>query len=405
MSDSVGCGAAGADSCPGSSRSTPITPRSSSSAWRAVERSSSAVSRTFSGGRSGWTSSAPACSAISEIRWASTSCISRAIRVRSAMPDPVGVQTLIGLGAQGTLAQGEQELASGPDEHAPGGRRERERGDQQDHRERVGRGAVDGEDQQRTGSTAQRRAAPAGRCGARRGRTARGARRGWPRSRTPPARHRPARRRAASAAATTARGRPATRRRRRRPAAGSTTARRCRAVPGSGRAPRARRRGGTRRRRRPVAAGPRTDRVRLGRIDRCQQRLRRQLLGREPAWPGHDPSVEAGARAGHRRKSDATATKGGAGRVRTSAFPTSGRSPPADVQGTRPLDRRLIAVRAPASAGPPSTAQENRHDQSRSGNDVAAKRPERHRCRGHSCRCRASTCCGSAIWWWPSDSP
>ena len=85
MSDSVGCGAGGAGSWPGSSRSTPITLRSSSSAWRAVERSSSAVSRTFAGGRSGRTSSPPACNASSEIRWASTSCISRAIRVRSAI--------------------------------------------------------------------------------------------------------------------------------------------------------------------------------------------------------------------------------------------------------------------------------------------------------------------------------
>ena len=38
----------------------------------------------------------------------------------------------------------------------------------------------------------------------------------------------------------------------------------------------------------PVASRPRTDRVRLGRIDRCQQRRRHQLLGPEPARPGHD---------------------------------------------------------------------------------------------------------------------
>ena len=44
-------------------------------------------------------------------------------------PGPVLVQPLVGLGAQGTLAQGEQKLASGPDEHPPGGGGEHERGD------------------------------------------------------------------------------------------------------------------------------------------------------------------------------------------------------------------------------------------------------------------------------------
>ena len=40
-------------------------------------------------------------------------------------PRTVGVQALLGLGAQGTLAQREEELTSGPDEHSPRGGRER----------------------------------------------------------------------------------------------------------------------------------------------------------------------------------------------------------------------------------------------------------------------------------------
>ena len=46
MSDSVGCGAADGVSSADGLRSSPITLLSSSSAWRAVTRISSAVSRT-----------------------------------------------------------------------------------------------------------------------------------------------------------------------------------------------------------------------------------------------------------------------------------------------------------------------------------------------------------------------
>ena len=124
-----------------------MTPRSSSRAWRAVERSSSAVSRTFAGGRSGRTSRAPACNASSEIRWASTSCISRAIRVRSAIRARSSCRRWSASARSGPLAQGEQKLPPGPDEHPPGGDGEHERDDPHEHRHRVGGGAVDGEEQ------------------------------------------------------------------------------------------------------------------------------------------------------------------------------------------------------------------------------------------------------------------
>ena len=67
----------------GSARSTPITARSSSSAWWALSRITPAARAISSAGRSGRSSNAPACRLTSEIRWASTSCISRAIRSRS----------------------------------------------------------------------------------------------------------------------------------------------------------------------------------------------------------------------------------------------------------------------------------------------------------------------------------
>ena len=52
-------------------------------AWCALARITAAARATSSGGASGRNSSAPACRLSSEIRCASTSCISRAIRVRS----------------------------------------------------------------------------------------------------------------------------------------------------------------------------------------------------------------------------------------------------------------------------------------------------------------------------------
>ena len=78
----VGCGASTV--CPvASSRSTPSTPRRSVSASCAFSRITAALSRISSAVRSSRKLSAPACIEIWEIRWASTSCISRAIRARS----------------------------------------------------------------------------------------------------------------------------------------------------------------------------------------------------------------------------------------------------------------------------------------------------------------------------------
>ena len=74
------------------SRSTPITSRSSSSAAAADSRTTPAVASISAGGASGRYSSAPACRLSSEIRWARTSCISRAIRSRSAAARLLGAQ-------------------------------------------------------------------------------------------------------------------------------------------------------------------------------------------------------------------------------------------------------------------------------------------------------------------------
>ncbi len=60
---------------------------------------------------------------------------------------------------------------------------------------------------------------------------------------------------------------------------------------------------------RPVAAGPRTGRFRSARFIGCQLRCRRRLLGRDRAMPGHERSVEPSEQNGHRRKSTTTATK------------------------------------------------------------------------------------------------
>ena len=84
MSATVGCGAGGATSVEPSSWSTPMTSRSSSSAWRAAVRMSAAVCSISAGGRSDRICRAPAWRVISDTRWATTSCISRAMRARSA---------------------------------------------------------------------------------------------------------------------------------------------------------------------------------------------------------------------------------------------------------------------------------------------------------------------------------
>ena len=81
----VGCGAF--ISSPASSRSTPSTPRRSVSASWALAWMTPALSRISSALRSSRKASAPACIEIWEIRWARTSCISRAIRSRSLLRD------------------------------------------------------------------------------------------------------------------------------------------------------------------------------------------------------------------------------------------------------------------------------------------------------------------------------
>ena len=60
----------------------------------------------------------------------------------------VFVQTLIGLRPQGALPQFKKKLASGSDEHPPGGDGEGQWSDLQQHRHRVGGRTVDGEEQQ-----------------------------------------------------------------------------------------------------------------------------------------------------------------------------------------------------------------------------------------------------------------
>ena len=302
MSRSVGCGAAGAALVPAFSRSTPITPRSSSSAWRAVARSRAAVSRT---------------------------CVRRQVRthlepagVQRHQGDPVGehvvhlardpgplghprlllVQLLIGLGPQGPLAQRQQQLASGPDEHAPRGGGERQRHDQQHHRERDRSSGCRRRRRGRTGSTARRPARWAGPGDARPGTTARGARRGSRRSRSSRARDTRARRRPAIGAATTARGRPAT------PAATST------AIwvvdSGSGlscssglrkSAPRttaSRNASASTARSRPAWL---RRQIRQGQV--VGRRRRPRQRGPRPARQGHDLTVDLHRRGGHRRKS------------------------------------------------------------------------------------------------------
>ena len=95
-----------------SSRSTPITSRRSSQRLVGARADRRRRARAISsGGASGRNSSAPACMLSSEIRWASTSCISRAIRARSCGCGLLDAQLLLGLGALGALAQRQHELA------------------------------------------------------------------------------------------------------------------------------------------------------------------------------------------------------------------------------------------------------------------------------------------------------
>ena len=62
-----------------------MTSRSSLNAWCTPARTTPAARESCSGGESGRYSNAPAYVATRESRWASTSCISRAIRVRSSI--------------------------------------------------------------------------------------------------------------------------------------------------------------------------------------------------------------------------------------------------------------------------------------------------------------------------------
>ena len=102
-----------------SSRSTPSTSRSSwraSLAWPWIWPS---PSRSRSPSRSSRKARAPACMETWVMRWASTSCISRAMRARSverACDDP---QLLLELGALGAGAQAPDDLAPRADVEAP----------------------------------------------------------------------------------------------------------------------------------------------------------------------------------------------------------------------------------------------------------------------------------------------
>ena len=85
--------------------------------------SRAALSRISSASRSVRNASAPACIEIWEIRWASTSCISRAITRAFGGAGLAHPQLLLGLGPLGAVAQGPEQLAARPDVHAPGGDR------------------------------------------------------------------------------------------------------------------------------------------------------------------------------------------------------------------------------------------------------------------------------------------
>ena len=110
-SASVGRGRSSGSS-PGSLRSTPITSRRSSSAAWALVRITPAARAISSWEAPGANSRLPACMLRSEMRCASTSCISRAMRARSLKPYPLGVLVLGRLGALGPFAQRGQQLAS-----------------------------------------------------------------------------------------------------------------------------------------------------------------------------------------------------------------------------------------------------------------------------------------------------
>ena len=138
MSANVGCGTVDGRSCPGSSRSTPITSRSSSSAWWAVNRNSAALSRTWAGGRSSCDLERPGVQrhqgdAVGE-HVVHLPCDAGSL----GQARTFGADELIGLGPLGTLAQGGEELTPGADEHAPCGRGGGKRRRRQQHRPGIG---------------------------------------------------------------------------------------------------------------------------------------------------------------------------------------------------------------------------------------------------------------------------
>ena len=216
MSRSVGCGVAGAGSWPLFSRSTPITLRSSSSAWRAVARRRAAVSCTSVGGQV-----RPDFESTGVQRHQGDPVREDVVHLTCdagpfGQPGLLLVQFLVGFGAERSLAQRQQQLPAGPDEHAPPAGGQRQRHDEQHDGGGTGRRAVDGVGQ--NPGDPQQGPPRADRAGdARRGRRAPAGRRRSPTSRRSPTTHTRSRRRAASVSATTERGRPAPRSRCRRP--------------------------------------------------------------------------------------------------------------------------------------------------------------------------------------------
>ena len=151
--------AARARSAGGPSRSTPMTSRSSSSAAWALARMTPAASATSSAEASGWNSSAPACRLSSETRWARTSCISRAMRRRSASRACSTRRRCSASSVGRALAQREHELALDADEQAPA---DHDAGDQhaEDDLDAVGLVARVEQREDRGGGQRERRPSP-----------------------------------------------------------------------------------------------------------------------------------------------------------------------------------------------------------------------------------------------------
>ncbi len=113
--------------------------RSWSASW-ALSRMTPAARATSAGGASGRNSRAPAWTLRSVRRWASTSCISRAMASRAARWACCARSLRPRPGAAGPFAEGGDELAAGPHEHAPADDQEQqeETGDEVDQRRELG---------------------------------------------------------------------------------------------------------------------------------------------------------------------------------------------------------------------------------------------------------------------------